>query len=69
MKVLSEKATARSVEVEVEGIGGTEGELMLRRNGSGINPTAEGATLVGDSLHISFGPGADYVTKTVTVRW
>jgi hypothetical protein len=69
MKVLSETAEAHSVKLEVEGMAGTEAFLTVRRNDSAAKVTAAGGELDGDQLRVSFGPGAGYEAKTITLSW
>jgi hypothetical protein len=69
MKVLSEKGEGRSLQLELEGTAASDGTLRIRRNDPTASLKVEGATLVGDDLHVSFGTTSDYVTRVVTLRW
>jgi glycogen debranching enzyme len=71
LKVLAESAEARSLRLELEGMGGTEATLKVRRNEGKLKVTAEGASLdaAGDSLVVRFAAGSGYQQQTVTLRW
>ena len=68
LKVLDETVTGRSMRLEVEGVGGTEARLKVRRNGTGLKVAAEGGELMGEELVVRFG-GAGYGRQVVTLRW
>ena len=67
MKVLQATSEAHSLRLELEGVGGTEAVLKLRRNAA-VTVRAEGAAVEGDSLRVRFG-GEGYQTQVVTLRW
>jgi glycogen debranching enzyme len=69
VKVLEEEVGKDSIRVELEGMGGTEYVMKLRRNDEAARPRVEGAELVGDEVHVRFGTGIGYVSQAVTVRW
>ena len=69
MKVLDETTYAHSLRLELEGVGGTESLLQVRRNNGAVRVKAEGAELQGDTLHVHFAVGSGYVSQTVTLRW
>jgi hypothetical protein len=69
MKVLSAKLEGKSLRLELEGTGASDGTLRIRRNDVAVSVKAEGAALVGDDLRVNFGTGSDYVTRVVTLRW
>jgi hypothetical protein len=73
LKVLgvTQDETARIVTLELAGLGGRPYDLDLVTTEPRV--TADGAQIDkitnGYRLHIAFGPGDDYVTKTVTVKY
>jgi len=69
MKVLDETMDAHSLRLELEGMGGSESLLQVRRNGSAVHLRVEGADLQVDTLHVHFPAGSGYVQQTVTLRW
>lgn len=69
MKVLNEKIAGRSLQLEVEGIAGSQATLRLHRNDASVTVTVEGAERVGDDLRVTFGAGDSYATQMVTLRW
>jgi hypothetical protein len=69
MKVLDETFAARSLHLELEGQGGSDVTLMVRRNGAAVKPQVEGGEIVGDELRVHFRAGRGYVTREVTLRW
>jgi hypothetical protein len=69
MKVLSEKIEGRSLQLELEGLAGSQASLHLRRNDGAVTLKVEGAELVADEIRVSFGPGVGYVSKVVTLNW
>lgn len=69
MKVLDETTDAHSLRLELEGLGGSESLLQVRRNNSAARVKSEGANLQGDVLHVHFPAGSGYVQQTVTLRW
>ena len=69
MKVLDEGVEGRSLRLELEGLGGTEVRLRLRRNASGLTLKVQGGQISGEDLVVSFGPGEGYVERNVQVSW
>lgn len=69
MKVLDETTDAHSLRLELEGMGGSESLLQVRRNNGAARVKAEGAELQGNTLHVHFAAGSGYVQQTVTLRW
>jgi glycogen debranching enzyme len=68
MKILDEVRDAHSLRLELEGMGGTQTTLAVRRNGP-VTLHAEGAELIRDDLHVSFDGSNSYQTKVVTLHW
>jgi glycogen debranching enzyme len=68
MKVLRSTLEAHSLKLELEGIGGTEAMLKLRRNQT-VQVRAEGAELQGDTVKAHFPDGDGYQAQVVTLRW
>lgn len=68
MKVLQTTADEHSLRLELEGVGGTEAVLKLRRNEASALVRADGATVEGDLLRVKFS-GDGYETQVVTLRW
>ncbi len=68
-KVLNEARTAHSYTLELEAQGGTELHLPVRRNDQAVQVQAQGATLTGDELGVTFPGGGGYQTQTVTLTW
>jgi hypothetical protein len=68
MKVLQATAESHSLKLELEGQGGTESMLKLRRN-QAVLVRAEGAEVHGDVLRVHFPEGAGYQSQVVTLRW
>jgi hypothetical protein len=69
MKVLQATAEAHSLRLELEGVGGTEAVLRVRRNVAGAQVRVEGGSLEGDLLRVRFADGDGYRTQVVTLRW
>jgi hypothetical protein len=69
MKVISETYAGRSLRLEMEGVGGSEGVLHLRRNDASARVTVEGGVLVGDEISVDFAGVSGYVTQVVTISW
>ncbi len=69
LKVIGEEISARSIRLEIEGMGGSEAALTFVRNDSSAKPRAEGGDVVGDQLHVHFPAGEGYVTQTIILRW
>jgi hypothetical protein len=69
MKVLQTTSEARSLKLELEGVGGSESVLKVRRNDAKAQVRAEGGTLEGDSLRVRFPASVGYVTQVVLLRW
>jgi hypothetical protein len=69
LKVMDEQATANSLKLDLEGMGGSESTLTLVRNHVAGKVRAAGAELVGDQIHVHFAAGSGYVTQTVTLSW
>ncbi|WP_396271433.1 amylo-alpha-1,6-glucosidase [Granulicella paludicola] len=67
MKVLQTTYEAHELRLELEGVGGTENVLRVRKNDA-VSVRAEGAALTGDELRVKF-PGRGYQTQVVTLRW
>lgn len=68
-KILNETRTPHSYTLDFEAQGGTSLALPLRRNGPTPHLTVEGATVQGDTLHITFPNGKGYQPQTVVLRW
>jgi glycogen debranching enzyme len=68
MKVLQASLEAHSLKLEIEGVGGTEAILKLRRN-QAVQVRVDGAQLEGDTVKAHFSEGAGYQTQTVTFHW
>jgi glycogen debranching enzyme len=69
MKVLQTTSEARSLKLELEGMGGSEFVLRVRRNDTKAQVRAEGGVLEGDSLRVRFPASVGYVTQVVMLRW
>jgi hypothetical protein len=69
MKVLQATNEAHSLRLELEGVGGSESVLRVRRNDAKVQVRAEGGVLEGDSMRVRFPAGVGYVTQVVTLRW
>jgi hypothetical protein len=69
LKVLDESRTDHSYTLELEAEAGTELHLPLNRNDPTAEVQAQGATLVGDDLQITFPAGVGYESQTVTLTW
>ena len=69
MKVLEETRGTHSLRLDLEGLAGSEGVLMLRRNDSKAQLRVEGAELIQDRLHTRFKSGKGYVQQTITLSW
>jgi glycogen debranching enzyme len=67
MKVLQTTYEAHELRLELEGVGGTENVLRVRKNDA-VSMRAEGAALTGDALRVTF-PGSGYQTQVVTLKW
>ena len=68
MKVLQTTYGERSLTLELEGVGGSEGVLRVRRNGPAPVLRVEGGQLSGDALRVTFA-GSGYGERTVTLHW
>jgi glycogen debranching enzyme len=68
-KVIDETYAARSLQLTVEGLAGSELAMTLHRNDAAAKVRVEGAERSGDALQVRFGPGTGYVQQQVTVRW
>ena len=68
-KILNETRTPHSYTLDFEAQGGTSLALPLRRNGPTPHFVVEGATVQGDTLHITFPNVKGYQPQTVTLRW
>ncbi len=69
MKVLNETHTPHSLTLEVECMAGSSATLKLRRNVPKLGLRAEGATIDGDAIRITFQQGTGYQPQTVTLSW
>ena len=69
MKVLSERADAHSLRLELEGVAGSESSLTLCTNDPSAKLHVDGADLKSETLHVHFPEGTGYVSKVVTLRW
>jgi glycogen debranching enzyme len=69
MKVLQTTSETHSLKLELEGVGGSESVLKVRRNDARAQVRAEGGGLEGDSLRVRFPAGDGYVKQVVTLRW
>jgi glycogen debranching enzyme len=69
MKVLQVTNEAHSLRLELEGMGGSESVLRVRRNDAGAQVRADGGLLEGDALRVRFPAREGYVTQVVTLRW
>jgi glycogen debranching enzyme len=69
LKVLDESRTDHSYTLELEAEAGTELHLPLNRNDPTAEVQAQGATLVGDDLQITFPAGVGYESLKVTLTW
>jgi hypothetical protein len=67
MKVLQTTYNARWMRLELEGMGGTQSVLRVKKN-EGVSVRADGAALAGDLLRVTF-PGSGYQTQVVTLSW
>lgn len=68
VKVIDEVWTGRGLRLELEGVGGTEVRLKVRKNAVGAKVVVEGARLDGDEVVVGF-VGSGYGVKVVTLRW
>ncbi|MGA7158626.1 MAG: hypothetical protein WBY53_17400 [Acidobacteriaceae bacterium] len=69
MKVFDETVGAHSLQLELEGLAGTEDVLKVRRNDAGAHLRVEGAEVVPEGVRVKFPAGGGYVSQTVTLRW
>jgi hypothetical protein len=67
LKALGQKFDPRQATFEFEAWGGSEYNLPLRLNHTGI--TVEGARIIAGKLALTFPADGGYVRKTVTFRW
>jgi glycogen debranching enzyme len=69
MKVLREDRQPRQIVLLLEAQGGTTEELYVRRNQEKLRLMAQGATLRGNALRVTFPKGGGYQRATVTLQW
>ncbi len=71
MKVVEESHGEEELTLKLESPGGTQVELLLRRNG--VSPNAairvEGGEVKGDQLIVGFPPGEGYTSQRVVLHW
>ena len=75
IKVLSSSLASHSLTLQVEGMAGTTGTVLLRRNAPRIQLTATGIALSArfaegvEQGTVTFGDGTGYQTKTISLNW
>jgi hypothetical protein len=74
MKVLDVQSDNDSLTVQLEAPAGSSHRIFVRQNSTKPHPVkAEGGTLEGDEVIVSFAPNrthvTGYVNKTLTLRW
>ena len=70
MKVLKETYEARSLIVELEGIGGSTAKLKLRRNQAKLDVRVQGGSIgTADEIEVKFPEGDGYLHTKLIVSW
>ena len=69
MKVVGERYGTRSLDLDLEGVGGSEATLSLVVNETALHPRVTGAKQVGDQLIVNFADGKGYVGQQVHLAW
>ena len=73
MKVLDQVEGARSLTLQLSGMGGAREEMLVRRNKAGLAVRVEGGMVTGGgalgTMAVEFPAGTGYVEKTVRLSW
>ena len=68
-RVVDEAYTERGARLTIEGRGGTDVDLALRRNVPGARVQVDGAAVNGEMVRILLPASEGFVTKTVQIGW
>jgi hypothetical protein len=69
MKVIAEKHGPRSLELELEGIGGSRQMLRLVRNAPNLKLATVGGPIKDDVLEVTFPNGSGSVRRSIKIEW